>query len=205
MFRTISVCVGLLILISVSVAQSYRPEPVMVSKNVLRAYDRFHDRTTVMLKAFPVSATIGKDHYLLSMAAGFAFDTKMPAKRPVSILLFFKESPWTATSAAESLEDTRPRPNGENLYLSRQSEVIALLDGERIKLPHGNEGEDFNAGTGTGGSVVLEVPIAAYRRMAQAKKLEFLIGDLIAEPYMKKTTERLVEMADYVESIQVGK
>src|SRR5581483_5185500 len=146
MHRILLILFGLSLFAGAAVAQNYRPEPVSVSKNVLRAYDRFHDRTTVMLKAFPVAASVGKQHYLLSMTTGFAFDGKVPSKRPDSILVYFRETSWTAISATDSLEDPRPRAKGENLYLNRQSEVIALADGERIKLPHGDETLDFNGG-----------------------------------------------------------
>src|SRR5882724_11691250 len=100
MSRTLSALVAGLILIGVIAAQDYRPEPVSISKNVLKAYDRFHDRTTVMLKSFPVTATIGKEHYLLSMTAGFMFDSKMPSKKPESILLYFTEAVWSTMAAA---------------------------------------------------------------------------------------------------------
>jgi hypothetical protein len=205
MHRIMLTLLGLSLFAGAAVAQNYRSEPVSISKNVLRAYDRFHDRTTVMLRAFPVAATVGKQQYLLSMTTGFAFDGKAPSKRPDLILVCFKEASWTAISATDSLEDPRPRANGENIYLSRESEVIALADGERIKLPHGDEGLDFNGNSETGQSTIISVPLALYRHIAQAKKLEILIGDMVVEPYMKKTSERLIEMAAYAESIEVSK
>jgi len=64
---------------------------------------------------------------------------------------------------------------------------------------------DFNGGSDSGRSTIVEVPLAEYRRMAQSQKLEILIGDMVVTPYMKKTSERLIEMAAYAESIQVGK
>ncbi|HZS44470.1 MAG TPA: hypothetical protein VFC63_05165 [Blastocatellia bacterium] len=205
MHRILLILFGLSLFAGAAVAQNYRPEPVSVSKNVLRAYDRFHDRTTVMLKAFPVAASVGKQHYLLSMTTGFAFDGKVPSKRPDSILVYFRETSWTAISATDSLEDPRPRAKGENLYLNRQSEVIALADGERIKLPHGDETLDFNGGDESGQATIIVIPLALYRRIAAAKKLEILVGDVVVEPYMKKTRDRLIEMAAYAESIQGGK
>ena len=205
MSRILSAFVTGLILLGAIAAQDYRPEPVSISKNVLKAYDRFHDRTTIMLKSFPVTATIGKEHFLLSMTTGFMFDSRMPSKRPESILLYFRETTWSTVSAAESLEDLRPMTAGEHLYLSGQSEVIALLDGERIKLPHGDEPTDFNGRTQSGQSTIIRVPLAEYKRMAQSEKLEILIGDMVVTPYMKKTSQRLVEMAVFAESIQVGK
>jgi len=81
MSRILSALFGVVILVGAISAQDYKPEPVSISKNVLKAYDRFHDRTTVMLRSFPVTAVVGKDHYLLSMTAGFMFDTKMPSKK----------------------------------------------------------------------------------------------------------------------------
>lgn len=161
-------------------AQTVEFRDVPGCDGVQGGYNRFSDTSTLATKRSVVSGVVGKKSVLdpnvnsRSMEIAFAVSwkgDKQPAEISEVILLIFPE-PSTKTGAwIASLE-------GRRLYIEPEARLVAIADGERIDLgpaikpggltPFGN----YNGAVGT------VIPLAKFRRLIEAKKLELAAGSI---------------------------
>jgi len=184
-----------------ALAQTTEFKNVDGRKGVEEGYNRFMDQTILRTKRDYVDGVMGKSSILdprsnkraLEISAGIVFKGKQPAEPVTEIILMI--SPDTQTTAGKLFQNS----DRNKTYISPDSEVIAIADGERIALGKVVKTGDLNAFGRYEGSVFGLIPIASYRKMVIAKKLEMAVGGIEIK-LLSRNQERLRGLVEELDS-----
>lgn len=172
-------------------AQTLKFRDVPGRSGVESAYDKFNDRTILSTKRDLVTAIFGKSSVLnpganerkVEVVAGFVHNGQKLDKAPGTIFLVV--NPNLTTGLGQFVADMDRQAGMRPLYFPPDAELIAIVDGERLALGKVEKSGQLTILGRYDGAAYIEIPLASFRRVATAKKIELALGGVELAIYPK--------------------
>lgn len=184
-------------LVLTAFAQVSQFKDVPGRKDVMIAYNRFKDETTVLTKRHVVGARVGRVDQVIELSAGYVFSGQTIHQPVTEIALAIMPDAQTL------LGDFTQRLRSNNRYIKAKlnipldSEVIFIVDGVRMRLGKVSKPFSQNATGDFDDNAYLIMPVADFRRIASAQRVEVAVGNIelyLADKHIKRWSELLVDL-----------
>jgi len=197
----------LIVLATPSVArrQATKWQDVPNRKGIQAGYNKYEDYTVVMTHKIVVKGKVGEGSFLnpsanertMEIVTGFVHNGQKMSSPVAEIMLAIM--PEASTKFGKFFQHLEKETAGEKFYISPESKVIILADGERFDLGTVSKSGALNVWGDYKGTAYASMPVGSFRKIAAAKKVEMVVGNIEIK-FMKRDFERLRSLLDELDA-----
>jgi hypothetical protein len=157
---------------------------------VVILHDKFRDRKTVATKPIDILLVSGKQSYICNAIFGYSVEPDKTVS-PMWLLI----SPGGTGIRSAMAEGLAPKMGG--VYLSPDSDVVILIEGQPHRLGKVSKDLRFHPSGELDRSVNVEIPAEVFQAIVKAPELEMAVGPLetkISKRMMNGIREKLTTL-----------
>lgn len=156
--------------------QSLKLEPYSQDKSLLTGYDRFRDESVLATKPETVAVRTekgtlldpGRGTYYANLVAAIVYSGRMLPAKPDAVAIII--APVSGGFAG------RLQNGARRLYFPPDSDLIAIVDGDRLQPIRGEKPGGLLATGDYNDAICFRVPLSDFEKISKANRVEMAIG-----------------------------